>query len=154
MLDLDTLVRFLLDAKCRTYAAQGDEATVSPLLPGTKQLEYRSGPLVYRDVYVGFAYFAGLEMVYDGDAPVWTMSYAGGVVDQRADARALYAFLRAALRQVEPQRPYRGPARYVDDRWLYVNEVEGDVERFTGTETIALDGRRAYTLSYAGGLVR
>jgi hypothetical protein len=32
---------FLLRAKRHTYAGQGDDATVTPLLPGSKQLEYR-----------------------------------------------------------------------------------------------------------------
>jgi hypothetical protein len=39
----EALVHFLLQAKRHTYASQGDDATVAPLVPGTKQLEYRDG---------------------------------------------------------------------------------------------------------------
>jgi hypothetical protein len=53
----EALVNFLLQSKRHTYAGQGDEATVAPLLSGTKQLEYRDGPFFYRDIYVGMAYF-------------------------------------------------------------------------------------------------
>jgi hypothetical protein len=51
----------LLEAKRTTYAGRGDEATVMPLLPGSKQLEYRDGDYLYRDIYFGMAYFVGQE---------------------------------------------------------------------------------------------
>ena len=71
---------FLVNAKRQTYAAQGDDATVTPLLPGSRQLEYREGVLLYRDIYFGGASFVGQETVYDGPTPVWAMGYAGGVI--------------------------------------------------------------------------
>jgi hypothetical protein len=40
----DALVGFLVAAKRRTYAAQGDEATVAALLPGSEQLEPTPAP--------------------------------------------------------------------------------------------------------------
>ena len=58
----DTFVD-LLQAKRATYAGQGDEATVTPLVPGSKQLEYRDGDYLYRDIYLGMAYFVGQEVV-------------------------------------------------------------------------------------------
>jgi hypothetical protein len=39
----ESFLRFLLTAKRATYAAQGDEASVVPLLAGYRQLEYREG---------------------------------------------------------------------------------------------------------------
>ena len=41
--DRDMFVQFLLEAKHATYAGLSDEATVAPLVPGSKQLEYRRG---------------------------------------------------------------------------------------------------------------
>ena len=41
--DPNEFVDFLLEAKRATCAGQGDEATVTPLVPGSKQLEYRKG---------------------------------------------------------------------------------------------------------------
>lgn len=39
----EALTQFLVQAKRQTYAGQGDDASVSPLLPGTRQLEYCDG---------------------------------------------------------------------------------------------------------------
>jgi hypothetical protein len=57
---------FLVNAKCQTYAAQGDAATVTPLVPGSRQLEYQEGTLLHRDIYFGIAYFVGQETVDEG----------------------------------------------------------------------------------------
>jgi hypothetical protein len=58
-LEREQFVDFLLEAKRTTYAGQGDEATVTPLVAGSKQLEYRDGDYLYRDIYFGMAYFVG-----------------------------------------------------------------------------------------------
>src|SRR5437016_2775384 len=74
--DSAALAAFLLRAKRATYAAQGDDATVTPLIPGSKQLEYREGERLYRDVYVGLTTFAGLETVDNTGAPRWAITCA------------------------------------------------------------------------------
>lgn len=66
-------VDFLLEAKRATYAGQSDEATVAPLVPASKQLEYRDGDYLYRDIYFGMAYFVGQEVVFHREQ-VWSMS--------------------------------------------------------------------------------
>ena len=48
------LCAFLVEAKRRTYAGLDDDATIAtPLLAGSKQLEYREADLGYRDIYFG-----------------------------------------------------------------------------------------------------
>jgi len=47
------LAHILVDAKQRTYAAADNNTSVQPILPGSVQLEYRSGDYVYRDIYFG-----------------------------------------------------------------------------------------------------
>lgn len=59
LFNLLELARFLAVAKRDTYAAQGDEASVRPLLAGSKQLEYSEGPFHYRDIYFGLRSFPG-----------------------------------------------------------------------------------------------
>jgi hypothetical protein len=78
---------FLVNAKRQTYAAQGDDATVTPLVPGSRQLEYQEGALLYRDIYFGGAYFVGQETVYEGPTPVWAMGYGGGVIPSSLASR-------------------------------------------------------------------
>ncbi|WP_158077285.1 hypothetical protein [Caenibacillus caldisaponilyticus] len=45
------ILDFLIEAKRRTYASQGDDASVLPLLTGSRQLEYRNGSFFYGQVH-------------------------------------------------------------------------------------------------------
>ena len=153
----ETFAAFLVTAKGQTYAAQGDEATITPLLPGSRQLEYREGPLLYRDIYFGGAYFVGQETVYHDSLAVWAMGYAGGLRSaavRPVDMRQVYDFLRAALRQVAAERPYRGPRTFRQGEYIYLDESQGEVDCFWGAETITHQGQQAYQLHYSGGLLR
>jgi hypothetical protein len=155
--DVDSLASFLLEAKRRTYASQGDAATVTPLLPGTAQLEYRAGPFFYRDIYSGMAYFVGQEIASYQDRPVWSMSYAGGVIPSITDPAAvgaIYAFLRLALRQGTATQPYRGPQVLREGSYRYSNQIEGALDAFWGHERITDGGHLVYELRYSGGLLR
>ena len=119
-------MEFLLQAKRSTYAGQGDEATVTPFVPGSKQLEYRDGDYFYCDIYLGMAYFVGQEVVSFRGHPVWSMCYAGGVTPSsrgRFDPRAIYGFLRSALRHGTEAEPYRGPASSSHESWAYTNSA-------------------------------
>jgi Domain of unknown function (DUF5680) len=154
--DSAPLAAFLLRAKRATYAVQGDEATVTPLLTGSRQLEYRERELFYRDVYFGVASFAGLETVYEADAPCWSMAYAGGVLAEASTTmvQQIYAFLRGALQRGTVDAPFRGPARHESFGYEYANEWRGTVDDFSGAEVIRRDGGVVYELRYAGGRVR
>ena len=156
MTDRGAFIAFLLQAKRSAYAGQDDDASVAPLVPGSKQLEYRDGEYFYRDIYFGMAYFVGQEVVsYQGHA-VWSMSYAGGVTraGQRYDARAIYGFLRLALRHGTETDPYRGPAGFSHESWAYTNSSNGSPDAFWGIEEITRDGAHVYECRYAGGVLR
>lgn len=156
LLEKERLIRFLAEAKRNTYAAQGDEASVPPLLAGSKQLEYAEGDYRYRDIYFGMDFFAGQEVVELEGRPVWTMVYSGGVTmspASRARTAAVYQFLRSALRQADAHQPYRGPKRWLEGDWEYRNAFEGGLESFHGVESILLDGESVYELHYSGGLL-
>jgi uncharacterized protein DUF5680 len=147
------LLAFLLRAKRRTYAAQGNSASMTPLLPGSRQLEYREDPLLYRDIYFGVRAFVGQETVYEGASPVWGMAYAGGVLtpaEARDDVLAVYAVLRAALMRPAEDAPYRGPKRFVEGDYVYVNQFEKEAEAFSGVETITRRSAPVFRLRYAG----
>ena len=155
---LARLSEFLVDAKRKTYAGLNDDATVSaPLLPGSKQLEYRAGDLSYRDIYFGMKFFVGQETVQAGEGVIWSMSYAGGVaptVVDRNEFLAIYAFLRQALLAIRDDRPFRGPSQFENDSFRYVNTSSGDVAEFDGEEQIHRGGIKVYGLRYSGGLLR
>ena len=85
------------------------------------------------------------------------MGYAGGVVAPDTLSRVVeevYEFLRAALRQVAVERPYRGPKRWREGAFLYTNESQGNADCFWGTETITHQGYAVFRLRYNGGLLR
>ncbi|GER84603.1 hypothetical protein KTAU_32390 [Thermogemmatispora aurantia] len=149
---------FLLEAKRHTYAALGDAASVRSLLPGSRQLEWRDRAWLYRDIYFGMAFFVGQEVVSWQAQPVWSMAYAGGVMEelggQAEKVAAIYAFLRRALRQVSAELPFRGPACWEEQDWRYINRVEGNLEVFQGEEEITAAGVVLYRLRYCGGFLR
>lgn len=157
----DELIQFLLRAKRNTYIGQGDEAGVEPALAGSKQLEYAEGPFLYRDVYYGMMTFVGQETVYYEGQPVWSMSYGGAVAltitaETAAilQARMIYHFLREALELITPERPYRGPDRYERGEYIYEDRSEGNINYFSGHETIIYQGKQVYDLHYTGGFLR
>lgn len=148
------LVDFLLRAKRATYANQGGaETKVAPALPGSVQLEFRDGDLLYRDIYYGSVFFVGEEVVYQQGRPVWVMNYGGGVTVDGVDTGAMGGFLQEAMRHVAADRPFRGPARYARDAYVYTDATTGDLRRFFGVEVIHLDERAIYELRYHGGVL-
>jgi hypothetical protein len=154
---VDSMLDFLLDAKRATYASQGDNASVRPLMTGSRQLEYRDGPFFYRDIYFGVSFFVGQETVYYNEQPVWSMCYSGGVepsIVSRDNVRTIYAFLRSALRHVSHEYPFRGPKEYSDGVYTYKNAHVGDLEAFSGEEIIYRGNEVMYSLKYGGGFLR
>jgi hypothetical protein len=151
------LVSFLVEAKSKTYAAQGDDASVAPLLNGSKQLEYQLGDFHYRDIYFGFRFFVGQEVVEFQGRPVWSMAYSGGVIDPALpenQVRDVYRVLGEALRMVAPSKVYRGPTHAEVDEYSYRNVEAGGLAGFSGREEIRCDQRVVYALNYCGGLIR
>lgn len=148
------LADFLVQAKRATYAAPGDNASVAPLVPGSRQLEYQLGSVLYRDIYFGFEYFVGQETVYENDTPIWSMGYAGGMTDPKENAGEVYQFLQMALRQVESASPYRGPGLIRHDRFQYTTQTSGTFENFWGIERITSARAILYELRYYGGRIK
>jgi len=152
------LSAFLVEAKRRTYAGLDDDATVStPIIPGSKQLEYSDRDLIYRDIYFGMAYFVGQEVVTANQQAIWSMSYAGGISPDITDLDkflVIYAFLRKALLRVSQERPFRGPSCFEEGSHRYVDASEGDISEFHGSEQIYVGGARVYRLNYSGGIIR
>jgi len=148
-------VAFLIKAKQSTYAASEPQQRVKPTLEGSVQYEIRQGALFYRDVYFGMGYFVGLETVYFSSEPIWGMSYAGGVSKEmpEGETKEIYVFLGKALRLIPTEQPFRGPKKYEREGFTYTNRVLGDFTRFSGSETISLEGRSVYQLQYSGGLL-
>lgn len=151
------LIQFLLTAKKQTYASQGDEFSLTPLLTDTKQLEYQQGDFSYRDIYAGQLFFVGQEIVYNNNQAVWSMAYSGGILDNVTDQKnvyPIYGFLRKCLSEVDYDSPFRGPALLVDKDYTYENSVVGHFDAFHGVEKIYHSKSLVYQLNYSGGRIR
>jgi hypothetical protein len=147
--------QFLVKAKIVTYASGSDEYAVTSALQHAHQLEFSDGNLLYRDIYYGGLHFIGMETVFQNGKPVWGMSYYGGVLPSSDDLHiaGMPPVLKAALREVPLEAPFRGPESYKMNRYSYENEFQGNLFSFHGTEIIHIQEQTIYRLHYAGGKV-
>ncbi|NWG06404.1 MAG: XRE family transcriptional regulator [Chloroflexi bacterium] len=147
------LEQFLVKAKVSAYAGAG-EGGEGILADGCKELTYKEGEFLYRDRYFGWNPFIGEEVVWQDNQVTWAMNYYGLVFEETVPAAQVYAFLQKAMKQVQVDRPFRGPQVLKEDDYEYQDESQGNLERFTGVERIFYRGREIYRLNYHGGTVK
>jgi transcriptional regulator with XRE-family HTH domain len=145
--DQSELTDFLVNAKCRTYAAKGAE--VMPSRPGSHDLRYEDGDFLYLDTYLGGECFSGEEAVWKKGVPIYGMNYCGRTTDGRFNGD----FLKAALLAVPKDKPFRGPAFYQENDYLYSCKVCGDLEWFQGHEEIFYKNFLVYECYFHGGKI-
>ncbi len=148
-----TLQEFLVKAKIHTYASAG-EGGERNLDDGSKELIYEEGEWKYRDRYFGSDRFIGEEIVWQNGVVAWAMNYYGGVTADEVSAEKVYEFLKKALRQVEKDRPFRGPLELKEGAWEYHNENEGTIDDFKGREKILYREELVFELIYHGGAIQ
>lgn len=152
---MDKLYDFLIEAKQQTYANANVEK-VQPTRCGSKDYEYKNNGMVYHDTYFGGTNFMGEEVVYtDAEMPIWGMNYYGVTLDKNLTEEAIDKALRPALMLVgqDDILPVRGPKEYINGDYKYTFEVDGDLEYFTGTETIYKNNKPVYILKCHGGKI-
>lgn len=66
-MDRNDIIQFLIKAKKATYAGKGAETTSSR--PGSHDLVYSEGELMYYDTYLGGEKFAGEEALWISGIP-------------------------------------------------------------------------------------
>ena len=143
---------FLVEAKINTYASKG-ELTERILKDGSKELIYKEGEWKYRDRYFGSNKFIGEEIVWKNGRVIWGMNYYGKCLIDIVSSKEVYQFLRKALRQVQKDRPFRGPMELMEDDWKYFDKSMGNIDDFEGYEKIFYQEKLVYELKYHGGVV-
>jgi len=136
--------------KKNTYAGKGEGRIESD---DSKNLQYKEGDYIYRDRYFGSERFGGEEVVWFKGKPVWLMNYYGGIEKKAVDSEKIFAFLRNALLQVSPDKPFRGPRFCREDDFKYTNSSTGDIICFKGTEKATFRRETIHRLGYAGGII-
>lgn len=152
---MDKLYDFLIEAKKQTYANANIEKVQSSR-SGSKDYEYKHDNMTYHDTYFGGTNFMGEEVVYiDNETPVWGMNYYGVTLDKSLTEEAVDKALRPALMLVDQDGilPVRGPKEYINGEYKYTFDVDGDLEYFTGTETIYKNEKPVYILKCHGGKI-
>lgn len=152
-INTEQFVSFLVKAKKSTYAGTGDDYSLPSPFSGSKMLAFEEGYLGYRDIYFGMTQFVGQEVVYLKDRAIWSMAYSGSSM-QSEDTHGVYEFLRQALLLVSASEPFRGPREFIGNTDLiYRNSCNGDINFFSGEETIWRKETLLYQLNYTGGWI-
>jgi hypothetical protein len=142
---------FLVEAKRNTYASE--KGSVAPSRKGAKDLAYQKNGFSYVDSYFGEKDFAGEEVVYSMDIPIWSMNYYGRMLQDDVPVGFIET-LREALLKVEVRAPYRGCGHLRRGDYDYYCHSEGNLRAFSGHEYIEYRQKEVYRLSFHGGQVR
>lgn len=145
------LAQFLVKAKNNSYASEGESGEI--VRDGGKEFIFEESKWTYRDRYFGFNPFIGEEIVLMDGKIVWGMNYYGRVVSKEVNVGLVYEFLKKSMRQVNAEKPFRGPDYFKEEDWEYENNNKGTVNNFEGIEIITLKGEKVYELKYSGGLI-
>ena len=152
-MDKKKLQEFLVKARTKTYASGGGKVT--PAFVGSDQLEYTEDKWLYRDVYyTGNGIFTGLEVIYLGDKPVWTMSYAGSF--KKMSGQEIDSILRPALMDNWKTTRLWHEIEWKSGSYKYIctpDSSDGSIDEMTGVEKILRTGEEVYSFYYAGGFI-
>lgn len=143
------VIEILINAKKNTYAGNNPIEQMSTR-PKSHDLKYEDGKYKYIDTYLGGERFIGEEAVFVDNEPIWAMNYNGIEMNDKFSS----SFLKKALLTVNPELPYRGQRKFQDGDYVYICEVEGEFEYFSGKEIMYFQNEKVYECSFSGGIVK
>lgn len=144
----EALTGFLIRAKRDGYAS--GETTTQKENDGSNSTRCEIGDLKFHDNWFGGEPFGGREVVLFRSKPYWMMVYFG---EEFANNEKAIPTLRKALSAMPDDFPARGPKILEDGEFIYQNNWQGSIEKFSGEEVIKKDGKTVYNAKYMGGLV-
>lgn len=153
MINLKLLREFLTKTKKLGYAS-GKKAQKIKEKDISKTIISTDGHWKCHDNYFGGEPYGGREVVFFKNKPVYMIVYYGYVNKSHKDFKKVYKFLQEAL--LVKQKSYfivRGPKKYKQGDFIYVNKFKGRINNFSGQETIYFKSKKIYKATYAGGLV-
>lgn len=151
-MNIEGLSSFLKEFAQNGYGAE-NEGTLNP--NGSKTILYQDDNTQWEanDTYWGGEPFSGDTVISYQGRPTWTVLYLGSVSRSERDLEPIYAFLRGALLQSDPDFPVRGPKEYSQGELKYVNHWHGNLQSFEGKERILRNGNEIYKTQYMGGQI-
>ncbi len=153
MISLERLEAFIITAKAATYAGNGKP--VESARPGSTDLCYEDGDLLYRDSYFGSGDFIGEEVVWHRGKPIWAMNYYGYIlVPEELSAEESAKVIKESLTALYSEGRFLSGFKHQTSLGIYIDTNVGDVSNFHGMEWTERGGQRLYELRYHGGLIR
>lgn len=153
MIDINQLKAFRKEANSVAgYESENPKNEIKEK-DGSTTLWYESGDWKFHDNYFGGEPYGGRTVISHKNKPVWIMVFYGRLDDKVSYIEEVYLFLRKALRASTDDSGFRGPKEFTEGKFRYVNNWQGTLENYSGTEEIYLEGNLVYTAMYMGGLV-
>ncbi len=147
-ISIPNLKEFIIEARESTWAV-GEGKVGNPRLMGSSQFEYQKANFFYRDIYFdGNKNFAGQEVVYQNQRPVWSMIYFG-----TSSSKEVTDFLKKSLLKLSQKCRLGQECNFKEEKFKYQDRGGGTIEEFSGQENILKNGEQVYTLNYRGGLI-
>jgi len=150
-MDISNLKQFLIQFNEAGFASDNRNMWTKEL-DGSTSITYENGEYMAHDNFFGGEPYGGREVIFLNNKPSWMMVYYGWVVEG-FDKNEVYKALRNALMNQPKNFPVRGPKEIEFEGFVYKNNWEGDVERFSGKEVIMKNNEIVYEADYMGGLV-
>lgn len=150
-MDISNLKQFLIQFNEAGFASDNRNMWTKEL-DGSTSITYENGEYMAHDNFFGGEPYGGREVIFLNNKPSWMMVYYGWVVEG-FDKNEVYKALRNALMNQPKDFPVRGPKEIEFEGFVYKNNWEGDVERFSGKEVIMKNNEIVYEADYMGGLV-
>jgi len=150
-MDLTSFKKFLIDSNKVGYAG-GEEKKWIKEADGSTTIPFEKGEWKSHDNFFGGEPYGGRTIVFYRGEPYWLMVYYGRVGD-KVETDSVYGILRNALKQMPEDYPFRGPKEYKEKEFIYKNNWQGEVDKFSGEERIFQNGKPVYKANYVGGLV-
>ncbi len=150
-MDTDSLRKFLIESNKAGYFS-GEEKKWIKEPNNSTTIPYVRGPWRAHDNFFGGEPYGGRLVIFYENKPVWIMVYYGYIAKEE-DTNPIYSVLRNALMKMPDDIPLRGPSEYKEGNLIYTNRSEGNLEQFSGEESINRDNKKLYKSNYRGGLV-
>lgn len=148
----EALSSFVQKANKEGYGS-GKEKNWKKEEDGSTTIVFESGDFKIHDNFFGGEPYGGREIIFYKGKPFWMMVYYGKVIEAQ-DTRRIYALVQKALSKAPIEMPIRGPWELEDGDLTYENGWGGNIEEFSGYESISNEkGQTVYWARYVGGLV-
>ncbi|UCD03629.1 MAG: hypothetical protein JSW73_03755 [Candidatus Woesearchaeota archaeon] len=153
-INLKDLEKFKTSGKYQQYVYEASKTkTKDPFLPRFKKIEYSIGDYRAIDRYTGGENFAGENVIFYKEIPVFVANYFGYIIDKKFNIKTMYDFLSKALAAGHGKVLFRGLDGFSEKGFKYINKIKGDLEFAKGTEEIHFKGKKIYELFYHAGII-